>query len=70
MRTRLTYVYRRIAARDEAQAVVRLPGEKFDIVPASSNRLRAMLTDRAAVRNVLGVFSPDVSFVDFMAAMQ
>ena len=59
---RLARLHRRLRARECMQAVIRLPNDKFDLMPASSPRFLAMLGSELWAAQVVGVFSPDIDY--------
>ena len=59
---KLARLHRRIASRECAQAVIRLPNEKFELMPASSPRFLSLFSSDLWASRVVGVFSPDVAF--------
>lgn len=59
---KIARLHRRLAARECAQAVIRLPNDKLDLLPAASPRFTALLRSPAWACRVLGVFSPDIPF--------
>lgn len=59
---KIARLHRRLAARECAQAVIRLPNDKLDLMPATSPRFLAMLARGPWSARVVGVFLPGVPF--------
>jgi len=59
---KLARLHRRLMASESAQAVVRLPNEKFALMPTNSPRLVSILDSALWSARVVGVFAPSVDY--------